>query len=190
MTHSLACATCCSLPLVFSFSFLLNLGSKARSCTQQSAGGEKPAPPLQRGVYCISGEPVSVAPLNCENLSLVDCQTYRVLSMPAVGRALLSSLFLRRETPVSHWSAEGASGTIMLVPFFFADSSDRLARVIRACCLLSRNGFAVCLLRLYLWAIFQIVMPTLCSSCATGCSLLPVRIIRACLLLTRIGSSG
>ena len=38
MTHSLACAICCSVLLVFSFSSLLNLGSKTRSCTQQSAG--------------------------------------------------------------------------------------------------------------------------------------------------------
>ena len=59
----------------------------------------------------------------------------------------------------------------------YVDSSDRLARVIRACCLLSRNGFAVRLLRLYLWAVLQVAMPTLCFSCATGCSLLPARVI-------------
>ena len=129
--------------------------------------GEKPALPSQRGVPCISGEPVSVALLNCENLSLVDllCSFFACCwpcsSLPAVGHALL-----------------------------YVDSSDRLARVIRACCLLSRNGFAVRLLRLYLWAVLQIAMPTLCSSCATGCSLLPARVIRACFLLTRIRSSG
>ena len=135
-------------------------------------------------LFQLLAEPVLVALLNCENLSLIDCQTCCILSMPAVGCALLSSLFLRRETPVSH-SAEGASGTMMLVPFFFADSSDRLARVIRAYCLLSRNGFALCLLRLYLWAVLQIAKSPLCSSCVTGCSLLPARIIRACFLLTR-----
>ena len=99
MTHSLACAICCSVPLVFSFSSLLNLGSKTRSCTQQSAGFS-PTPPFQRGVPCISGEPVSVALLNCENLSLVVCQTCCALSMPAVGHALhcllLAMLFFRR----------------------------------------------------------------------------------------------
>ena len=91
MTHFLACAICCSVLLVFSFSSLLNLGSKTRSCTQQSAGFS-PTPPFQRGVPCISGEPVSVALLNCENLSLVDCQTCCALSMPAVGHALLCLL--------------------------------------------------------------------------------------------------
>ena len=99
MTHSLACAICCSVPLFFSFSSLLNLGSNTRSCTQQSAGFS-PTPPFQRGVPCISGEPVSVALLNSENLSLVDCQTCCALSMPAVGHALLclllAMLFLRR----------------------------------------------------------------------------------------------
>ena len=107
-------------------------------------------------LFQLLAEPVLVAPLNCENLSPVDCQTYCVLSMSAVGCALLSSLFLRRETPVSH--AEGASGTMMFVPFFFTDSSDRLARVIRACCLLSCNGFAIRLLRLHLWAVLRIAM--------------------------------
>ena len=62
--------------------------------------GEKQALPSQRGVPCISDEPVSVALLNCENLSLVDCQTCCALSMPAVGHALLclllAMLFLRR----------------------------------------------------------------------------------------------
>ena len=62
--------------------------------------GEKPALPSQRGVPCISGEPVTVALLNCENFSLVDCQTCCALSMPAVGHALLclllAMLFLRR----------------------------------------------------------------------------------------------
>ena len=50
--------------------------------------GEKPALPSQRGVPCISGEPVSVALLNCENLSLVDLLCS---SLPAVGHALLTS---------------------------------------------------------------------------------------------------
>ena len=54
--------------------------------------GEKPALPSQRGVPCISGEPVTVALLNCENFSLVDCQTCCALSMPAVGHALLCLL--------------------------------------------------------------------------------------------------
>ena len=68
--------------------------------------GEKPALPSQRGVPCISDEPVSVALLNCENLSLVDllcsfrCLLLAMLffaccwpcsSLPAVGHALLSS---------------------------------------------------------------------------------------------------
>ena len=180
MTHSLACAICCSVPLVFSFSSLLNLGSKTRSCTQQSAGFS-PTPPFQRGVPCISGEPVSVALLNCENLSLVDCQTCCALSMPAVGHALLCLLLAMLFF---------ACCLLFFACSSYVDSSDRLARVIRACCLLSRNGFAVRLLRLYLWAVLQIAMPTLCSSCATGCSLLPARVIRACFLLTRIRSSG
>ena len=77
--------------------------------------GEKPALPSQRGVPCISGEPVSVALLNCENLSLVDCQTCCALSMPAVGHALLC---------------------LLLAMLFFVDSSDRIARVIApvVCC--------------------------------------------------------
>ena len=68
--------------------------------------GEKPALPSQRGVPCISGEPVSVALLNCENLSLVDllCSfdacCWPCSSLPAVGHALLclllAMLFLRR----------------------------------------------------------------------------------------------
>ena len=140
--------------------------------------GEKPALPSQRGVPCISGEPVSVALLNCENLSLVDCQTCCALSMPAVGHALLC-LLLAMLFFACYWPCSS-----------YVDSSDRLARVIRACCLLSRNGFAVRLLRLYLWAVLQIAMPTLCSNCATGCSLLPARVIRACFLLTRIRSFG
>ena len=165
---------------------------------------EKPALPSQRGVPCISGEPVSVALLNCENLSLVDCQTCCALSMPAVGHALLclllAMLFFACCWPCSSLPAVGhALLCLLLAMLFFAccwpcssfvDSSDRIARVIRACCLLSRNGFAVRLLRLYLWAVLQIAMPTLCSSCATGCSLLPARVIRACFLLTRIRSSG
>ena len=128
--------------------------------------GEKPALPSQRGVPCISGEPVSVALLNCENLSLVDllCSfdacCWPCSSLPAVGHALLC-LLLAMLFFACCWPCSS-----------FVDSSDRLARVIRACCLLSRNGFAVRLLRLYLWAVLQIAMPTLCSSCATGCSLL------------------
>ena len=60
--------------------------------------GEKPALPSQRGVPCISGEPVSVALLNCENLSLVDllCSfdacCWPCSSLPAVGHALLCLL--------------------------------------------------------------------------------------------------
>ena len=99
-------------------------------------------------------------------------------SLPAVGHALLC-LVLAMLFFACCWPCSS-----------YVDSSDRLARVIRACCLLSRNGFAVRLLRLYLWAVLQIAMPTLCSSCATGCSLLPPRVIRACFLLTRIRSSG
>ena len=59
--------------------------------------GEKPALPSQRGVPCISDEPVSVALLNCENLSLVDllCSfdacCWPCSSLPAVGHALLTS---------------------------------------------------------------------------------------------------
>ena len=127
--------------------------------------GEKPALPSQRGVPCISGEPVSVALLNCENLSLVDllCSfdacCWPCSSLPAVGHALLclllAMLFLRR---------------------LFGSA----CACHRACCLLSRNGFAVRLLRLYLWAVLQIAMPTLCFSCPTGCSLLPARVTRAC----------
>ena len=90
----------CSVPLVFSFSSLLNLGSQTRSCTQQSAGFS-PTPPFRRGVTCISGEPVSVALLNCENLSLVDCQTCCALSMPAVGHALLCLLLRVSSAPVA-----------------------------------------------------------------------------------------
>ena len=101
--------------------------------------GEKLALPSQRGVPCISDEPVSVALLNCENLSLVDLLCS---SLPAVGHALLC---------------------LLLAMLFF---------------------------RLYLWAVLQVAMPTLCFSCATGCSLLPARVIRACFLLTRIRSSG
>ena len=51
--------------------------------------GEKPALPSQRGVPCISGEPVSVALLNCENLSLPELPCS---SLPAVGHALLCLL--------------------------------------------------------------------------------------------------
>ena len=146
--------------------------------------GEKSALPSQRGVPCISDEPVSVALLNCENLLLVDllCSfdacCWPCSSLPAVGHALLC-LLLAMLFFACCWPCSS-----------FVDSSDRIARVIRACCLLSRNGFAVRLLRLYLWAVLQIAMPTLCSSCATGCSLLPARVIRACFLLTRIRSSG
>ena len=203
MTHSLACAICCSVPLVFFFSSLLNLGSKTRSCTQQSAGFSR-TPPFQRGVPCISGEPVSVALLNCENLSLVDCQTCHALSLPAVRMLFFACCwpcsFFACCWPCSSLPAVGhALLCLLLAMLFFAccllcssyvDSSDRLARVIRACCLLSRTGFAVRLLRLYLWAVLQIAMPTLCSSCATDCSLLPARVIRACFLLARIRSSG
>ena len=108
--------------------------------------------------------------------------------MPAVGYALLMPA-------VGYALLMPAVGYALLMPavgyaLLFADSSDRLARVIRACCLLSRNSFAVRLLRLYLWAVLQIAMPPLCSSCATGYSLLPARVIRACFLLTRIRSSG
>ena len=160
MTHSLACAIRCSVPLVFSFSSLLNLGSKTRSCTQQSAGFS-PTPPFQRGVPCISGEPVSVALLNCENLSLVDCQTCCALSMPAVGHALLSST-LRIGLRVSSAPVACCHATALLFVSFV--------------CIFGRSS--------------RIAMPTLCSSCATGCSLLPARVIRACFLLTRIRSSG
>ena len=86
-------------------------------------------------------------------------------SLPAVGHALLC-LLLAMLFFACCWPCSS-----------YVDSSDRLARVIRACCLLSRNGFAVRLLRLYLWAVLQVAMPTLCSSCATGCSLLPARVI-------------
>ena len=124
--------------------------------------GEKPALPSQRDVPCISGEPVTVALLNCENFSLVDCQTCCALSMPAVGHALLclllAMLFFACCWRCSSMPAVGdALLCLLLAMLFFAccwrcssyvDSSDQLARVIRACCLLSRNGFAVRLLRL------------------------------------------
>ena len=87
----------CVCDLLFSaLGFLLQLLVEPRFqnaflCTTIRRG-EKPALPSQRGVPCISGEPVSVALLNCENLSLVDCQTCCALSMPAVGHALLCLL--------------------------------------------------------------------------------------------------
>ena len=112
MTHSLACAICCSVPLVFSFSSLLNLGSKTRSCTQQSAGFS-PTPPFQRGVPCISGEPV------CCATELRELVARRLPDLQCSFDACC-------------WPCSS-----------YVDSSDRLARVIRACCLLSRNGFAV-----------------------------------------------
>ena len=63
---------------------------------------EKPALPSQRGVPCISGEPVSVALLNCENLSLVDCQTCCALLC-----LLLAMLFFACCWPCSSLSAVG-----------------------------------------------------------------------------------
>ena len=74
-----------------------------------------------------------------------------------------------------------------------------LAMLFFACCWLCSSlpavGFALlffctCSSLLYLWAVLQIAMSPLCSSCATGYSLLPARVIRACFLLTRIRSSG
>ena len=67
-------------------------------------------------------------------------------------------------------------------------SSSSTLRILRACCLLSHNGFAVLLIRLHLWAVFH-AMPTLCSWCANACHLLLARVIRACFLLHRNPSS-
>ena len=112
MRHCLACAICCSMPLVFSFSSLLNLGSKTVSCTQQTAGFS-PTPPFQRGVPCISGTARELVAGQLPDLLWL----FRCL--------LLAMLFFACSWPCSS----------------YVDSSDRLERVIRTCCLLSRNGF-------------------------------------------------
>ena len=92
MTHSLACAICLFSALGFLLQLLVEPRFQNAFLYTTIRRGEKPALPSQRGVPCISGEPVSVALLNCENLSLVDCQTCCALSLPAVGHALLCLL--------------------------------------------------------------------------------------------------
>ena len=80
--------------------------------------------PSQRGVPCISDEPVSVALLNCENLSLVDllCSSFDACcwpcsSLPAVGHALLT-LTLRIGLRVSSALVACCHATALLLVSF------------------------------------------------------------------------